>query len=65
MQNHRNPQNTEIISGYTSFDHVETAETGHRIKSQSNVRARPKTFAETADAKYGDLRHIGLLYCIT
>jgi len=29
---------------YAPGDHSETAETVHRIKSQSNDRARPKTF---------------------
>jgi len=37
-----NPQNTRFLSGYAFGDDAEIAETGHRMKSQSYFRARPK-----------------------
>ena len=37
MQNPWNPQNTKFLSAYAPFDHAETVETGHRVKSQIYV----------------------------
>ena len=44
MQNPWNRQNKKFVYDYGPGDHAETVEKGHRVKSQSYVRARPKTF---------------------